>query len=154
MRNILGMFVLAATLVCLRAGEAQWLTSLPGAKEQAAKENKVILLDFTGSDWCPPCKKLKKTVFDSEEFGSYAQKNLVLVEVDFPRSKKQSAELKKANETLSEQFNVDAYPTIILLDSKGKKLTSFIGYDDETPSEYIAKIDKAVAKALKKNEKK
>ena len=63
---------------------AEWLTDLPKALDKAKAENKMVLMDFTGSDWCPPCKALHKTVLTSPEFEAYAQTNLVLVEVDFP----------------------------------------------------------------------
>src|SRR3954470_8139378 len=118
MRKICQFLFLAAVVATLRA-EPTWLTKLDKAKAKAQKENKAVLLDFTGSDWCPPCMKLKKTVFDSSEFQKFAAKHLVLVEVDFPRGKKLkdlSEEQQMANKALAQQFDVDAFPTVILLD--------------------------------------
>src|SRR3954466_2554744 len=94
---------LIACCALLRAGaeELKWLTDLPKAQAQAKKENKLVMLDFTGSDWCIWCKKLNAEVFSKPEFADYAKKNLVLVEVDFPNGKEQSAELKKANQELA-----------------------------------------------------
>jgi len=126
--------------------DAEWMTDFGKAKEKAKAENKVMVMNFTGSDWCPPCKALHKNVFDSTEFVEFAKRNLVLVEVDFPTSKKQSEELKKANDDLAKQFNVDGYPTVIILDSTGKELSRDSGYGGEKPKEFIAKIE-----ALKKN---
>jgi protein disulfide-isomerase len=127
------------------AVELPWLTDLAAAQAQAQSENKMILLDFTGSDWCPPCKALHKTVLTSDEFADFAKNNLVLVEVDFPHSKPQSEELKKANQNLSERFAIEGYPTVIVLDASGKQLSKDVGYDGAKPKEFIAKIE-----ALKK----
>src|SRR6266568_8131270 len=88
------------------AAELEWLTDLPKAQAQAKKENKLVMLDFTGSDWCGFCIKLNKEVLSKPEFAEYAKKNLVLVEVDFPRRKALSAEQKKANESLQGKYNV------------------------------------------------
>lgn len=101
----------------------------------------MVLLDFTGSDWCGWCKVLKKEVFQTPEFLDYAKKNLVLVEVDFPQRKKQSAELKKANEELQERFKVRYYPTIILLNSAGKVLGE-LGYQEGGAKPFIAELEK------------
>ena len=87
-------------------GRLAWSTDLPKAMEQAKAEKKAVLLDFTGSDWCPPCKELHKKVLVSKEFEDYAETKLVLVVVDFPKSKPQSDELKKANEALAPASSV------------------------------------------------
>jgi thioredoxin-related protein len=132
-----------STLLLLQvsAAEGEWLTDFEKAKEKAKTENKMVLMDFTGSDWCPPCKALHKNVLSSAEFVEYAKKNLVLVEVDFPRSKEQSAELKKANKALAKKFSVEAYPTIVVLDSSGKELSKKAGYGGEKAKDFIAKIE-------------
>lgn len=106
----------------LHAAEPDWLTDLPQALIQAKKENKLVLLDFTGSDYCAPCLALAKNVFSKDDFLNYAKTNLVLVQVDFPITKKQSEELQKANEALQDKFKVEGYPTIILLDADGKEI--------------------------------
>src|SRR5438128_6685853 len=100
---------LIACWALLQAGaeELQWMTDLPKAQAKAKAENKLVMMDFTGSDWCGWCIKLNKEVFSKPEFAEYAKKNLVLVEVDFPTKKKQSPELKKANEGLQEKYKVD-----------------------------------------------
>src|SRR3954452_14411391 len=111
-----------ALVQAVSGAEATWMTDLAKATAAAKQDQKMVLLDFTGSDWCPPCKALHKNVLTSKEFSDFAKDNLVLVEVDFPRSKKQSAELKKANKALQEQFSVTGYPTIVVLDPDGKEL--------------------------------
>jgi len=146
MKELLVAFLTTVVLFQVSAADAEWLTDFAKAKEKAKTENKMILMDFTGSDWCPPCKALHKNVLTAAEFVEYAKKNLVLVEVDFPTNKKQSAELKKANAELAKKFGIEAYPTIIVLNSAGKELSKNAGYGGEKAKEFIAKID-----ALKKN---
>ena len=132
------------------AAELEWLTDLAKAKSQAKAENKLVLMDFTGSDWCPPCKALKKNVFSSEEFATFAKANLVLVEVDFPHTKsvmeKQSAELKKANEALSTKFDIESFPTVVILSSNGKQLSKESGYAGASAKEFIANLEKFLKK--------
>src|SRR5437867_10529337 len=112
---------LIAGWALLQAGaeELQWLTDMPKAQAQAKKENKLVIMDFTGSDWCGWCIKLNKEVFSKPEFAEYAKKNLVLVEVDFPRAKKETEELKKTNQQLKEKYQIQCYPTIIVLNGEG-----------------------------------
>ncbi len=99
-----------------------WQTDLSKAQAQAKKENKLVMLDFTGSDWCGWCIKLNAEVFSKPEFEEYAKKNLVLVEVDFPRKKKLSEEQQKANNALQAKYKIEGYPTIIVLDGDGKQV--------------------------------
>lgn len=136
-------------LACWAAAQlnaAEWLTDLPKALEKAKTEKKLVLLEFTGSDWCPPCKLLHETVLTSKEFGAYADKNLILVEADFPQKKAQSDELKKANQALSDKFKIEGYPTVILLDAGGKVLNKDEGYGGAKPAEFIAGLEKAKKK--------
>ena len=137
-----------ALLVCLMAGqllaaEGDWLTSLQDALAQAKKENKRALLDFTGSDWCPPCKALHEKVLTSSDFVDYAKKNLVLVLVDFPASKPQSPDLQKANSALHDKYNVAGFPTLLLLKPDGMPIWTNLGYSGEAPSDIIAQINQA-----------
>ncbi|MCE9588050.1 MAG: thioredoxin family protein [Verrucomicrobia bacterium] len=99
-----------------------WLTDYDAALASAAKQNKKVLLDFTGSDWCPGCIRLKKQVFDMPQFKDFADKNLVLVEIDKPYQKTLPAKLAKQNEELADQYQIDKLPTIILLSPQGKIL--------------------------------
>lgn len=137
------MLSLAAVLALTAgyAAEGNWQTDLPKAQSQAAKEKKMVLLDFTGSDWCGWCIKLNKEVFSQPEFQNYAKANLVLVEVDFPRRKKLSAEQKKANDALAKKYDIQGYPTIIVLDGQGKKLGE-LGYQPGGPKAFIASLEK------------
>ncbi len=136
--------LLAATLASftLLAAEGEWLTDLAKAQEKAKAEKKFVLIDFTGSDWCPPCKNLHKTVLVAPEFTQFAKDNLVLVEIDFPNGKPQSAELKAANKELAKKFKVEGYPTVIVLDAAGKEVFKEVGYGGTPAKDYVAKLAK------------
>ena len=119
----------------------QWGTDLPAALDQARSENKCVLMDFTGSDWCPWCMKLDQEVFSSPQFAAFARNKLVLVRVDFPHNMPQSDELRRANANLASRFKVDSYPTCILLNSSGKELRRENGYVPGGPVEFTARFD-------------
>ncbi len=141
------IFGLIACLGLLPAGaaELQWMTDLPKAQALAKTEKKMVMLDFTGSDWCGWCIKLNKEVFSQPEFIEYAQKNLVPVEVDFPSKKKQSEIQKKANEALQAKYQVEGYPTIIVLNSAGEKIGQ-LGYQPGGPKAFIKELEKLKGK--------
>ena len=131
------------------AGTApEWLADLPKAVAQAKKENKTVLVDFTGSDWCIWCIRLHEEVFSKPEFAEYAKKNLVLAVIDFPNSKPQSEELKKTNKALAEKYAIEGYPTVVVLDGEGKEIGR-LGYGPGGPKPFIEKVD-----ALKAERKK
>jgi len=148
-RLLVALFVIAGFLATQPPARAElsWGTDLNAALAQAKKEKKHVLLDFTGSDWCGPCIRLKKEVFDSKEFADYAAKNLVLVEVDFPRKKKQSTELVKSNEALQKKYKTDGQvPTIIILNADGKEISRTVGNVLNGAKDWIAKFDEAKKK--------
>lgn len=124
-----------------RVPTALWRNDLPGALKQAQSDHKLVLLDFTGSDWCPWCMKFDHEVLSTSRFAAYAQNKLVLVKVDFPRHTLQDAKLRKANETLAKRFNVDSFPTYILLNSDGKELGRQEGYVSGGPDAFIKELD-------------
>jgi len=139
---------LLACVALLQAGAAElkWMTDLSLAKTKAKAEKKLVMLDFTGSDWCGWCIRLNKEVFSKPEFAEYAAKNLVLVEVDFPRKKQQTEEMKKANQTLQEKYDIKGYPTIIVLNGAGSKIGE-TGYMEGGPKAFIAELDKIKKKS-------
>jgi thiol:disulfide interchange protein len=121
--------------------ELQWVTDLPKAQTTAKNENKLIFMDFNGSDWCPPCKELR-SVLSSKAFVNYAKTNLVLVDIDFPRGKEQPEGLKKANAALSEKYNIEGFPTVIVLDSQGKELSRTVGFNGQSATQLIDELEK------------
>lgn len=141
------MLSLAATFAF--AGGAGWESDFAKAAERAKKENKPMLLDFTGSDWCGWCIKLDKEVFSKKAFKDYAESSLVLVEVDFPQGKKQSAKEKKQNEELQQKYGVSGYPTIILLSSDGQKVLGKTGYRSGGPDAYVKHLKEIIGSGAK-----
>jgi thiol-disulfide isomerase/thioredoxin len=124
----------------LSSAEPVWLADLEAAKAQGVKENKPVLVDFTGSDWCPPCKALHKVVFESPEFAE-AAKGYVLVELDFPRTISQPPELKAKNREWQQKYAVNSFPTVLLLDAKsGDVFGRAAGFGGQTAKEYLAKL--------------
>ncbi|MBA3542911.1 MAG: thioredoxin family protein [Chthoniobacterales bacterium] len=121
--------------------EAKWLTDFDPAQSEARTENKMLLINFTGSDWCPPCIMLHRQILSQPEFAEYAAKNLVLLEIDFPHTKEQSAALKAANEKLAERYGIYGFPTVIVLDFSGKKVGE-LGYMPGGPEAFIAELEK------------
>ncbi len=95
-----------------KAENEGWEVNIEKAYEISKKTGKPILANFTGSDWCGWCKKLKREVFDHQEFKDWAKENVVLVELDFPRSKQIPDDIKAQNNSLRQAFNVMGYPTI------------------------------------------
>lgn len=146
MKRILMTAVLAWACLSVGAHGAEWLTDLAKAKELAKAEKKTVLVNFTGSDWCGYCIKLKKEVFDTEEFAKFAKDKLVLVEIDFPRKKAQSEEVKKANRELQKQYKVEGFPTLVFLNGEGKKLGEEVGYGGGGPKAFLAKVEPYVGK--------
>jgi thioredoxin-related protein len=138
MKKLLIGLLACGSLSLAQAEELHWMTDLPKAQEQAKKEHKMVMLDFTGSDWCGWCIKLNKEVFSKPEFAEYAKKNLVLVEVDFPRHKELPKAQKDANEALSEKYKITGFPTIVVLDGEGKKVGE-LGYES-SPKPFIEKL--------------
>ena len=109
-----------------------WLTDFEAAKKQAVAEKKPIMMFFTGSDWCGWCQRLHEDVLDKSEFQKLAGDKLVLLELDFPRSKKLPDAVKKQNDELGKKFKVDGYPTVVVLASDGEtELDRTVGYDTD-----------------------
>ena len=142
MKKLIALSALFALSSSLLAGEG-WMGNIEKALEIAKKEKKQVLIDFTGSDWCPPCIALKKNVFDSKEFKAYAKDNLVLVELDFPRRKKIDPKQKAYNSAQQKKYGIRGFPTVILLDAKGKELMKSVGYRKGPVNAYINKIKDA-----------
>ena len=116
-----------------------WKENLEQAVAQAKKENKAVLVNFTGSDWCIWCKRLNSEVFTQKEFEDYAKNNLVLVKLDFPKDIPQTNETKLYNNTLAQKFGIQGFPTILIMNSKGD-LVAKTGYQPGGPAKYVDHI--------------
>ncbi|MAW95918.1 MULTISPECIES: thioredoxin family protein [unclassified Leeuwenhoekiella] len=121
----------------------EWQNDFGKAKSLAAKQDKPIILVFQGSDWCAPCIKLNKEIWETEAFQSYAKDHYVMLQADFPRKAKNAlpAAQQEANNKLAETYNKNGYfPLVVVLDKNGKVLGN-AGYEKTTPAAYIKKID-------------
>jgi len=120
-----------------------WLTSFEEAKSIASKENRKIVLVFSGSDWCGPCIKLDNEIWKTDEFQSYAKNNFVMIRADFPRRKKNAlnSEQQEHNNKLAEAYNKNGFfPLVVVFDSTGKHIGE-TGYKKKSPKEYIKIIE-------------
>lgn len=142
MKKIVILMIACCALLQVHAAELDWTTDVPAAVAKAKAENKTVLLDFTGSDWCGWCIKFKNEAINTPEFQDFAAKNLVLVELDFPRKKPQSAELKQANKALGEKYNITGYPTFVFLNKDGKEIGRQEGYESGGAKAFIDKINR------------
>ena len=134
------------------AGEGSWTSDFAAAKKEAAESKKDLLMDFTGSDWCGWCIKLKKEVFDCDSFKAGVKDKFVLMEVDFPHDeKKLSAETKKQNAELAKQYPVSGYPSILLCDATGKPYAT-TGYEAGGPEAYVKILDSLQTRKTKRDE--
>ncbi len=122
-----------------------WLTSWDAAAKESKKTGKPILMDFTGSDWCGWCIKLKKEVFDTPQFKSWAAKKVVLLELDFPRKTPQDAKIKEQNEKLSEKYSISGFPTIVFANAKGEQIGT-LGYAEGGPAAWTKLADEQLKK--------
>ena len=144
MKQLSSLFVLFLFLfTSCNNGQAsdnlKWETNLEQAVAQAKKENKAVLVNFTGSDWCIWCKRLSSEVFSQKEFEDYARKNLVLVKLDFPRSIQQTNATKYYNNSLAQKYGIQGFPTILILNSKGD-LVDKTGYQPGGAANYVKYI--------------
>lgn len=139
------------SLVCCSYAQTDvvWETNYQQAVERAEKENKLIMMEFTGSDWCPPCMMLKEQVLGKKQFIEKVKDKIVLLELDFPQNKEQSEELKKQNNELAEKHTVKAFPSIIFINPKGEVVKRFLGSVDM--GQMLKHIDEALEKAKELN---
>jgi len=144
LKNLMMVFVLVFLSVSACGSdtpgdELNWTTNLEQAIEQAKKENKAVLVNFTGSDWCVWCKKLSGEVFSQDEFAEYAKENLILVMLDFPRSIQQPDEIKAYNQSLAKKYGIRGFPTILIFNSSGNMVAK-TGYQSGGAANYVEHI--------------
>lgn len=135
--TLLALFLLTGGAL---ADKGTWHTDWESAAAESKKTGKPVLIDFTGSDWCGWCIKLKKEVFDTAAFKTWATKKVVLLEIDFPRGKPQSDKVKEKNQALAQKYGVQGFPTIIFAKADGKALGKY-GYDQGGPSVWTKKAE-------------
>ena len=149
MRVLLPVLILGFIFASLSAGEdSTWIVGWKAASTKATESKRPVLANFTGSDWCGWCKKLKKEVFDTKEFLDWAKTSVVLLEVDFPHGKALPAALKKENDALSKKHKVEGFPTILIMSSEGKVLGE-LGYMEGGPKPWLKSAEEIIAKGQK-----
>ncbi len=126
------------------AGARDWETNYEAAAARAKADGKYLLLNFTGSDWCGWCVKLKKEVFDKYEFKRFARENLVCVELDFPKSKRLPRQLSEQNEQLNKKFGIRGFPTILILSPDGRTVVQ-TGYRAGGAKKYVEYLQGVIA---------
>jgi len=135
--------VAALTSSAFASTPAGWSTDLDQAFEKAKIENKSVLVEFTGSDWCPPCIAMRKNVFSKKEFVDAASKNYILVELDFPKGDKAIAE---KNEPLAKKYTIEGFPTVVLFNSDQKEFSRFYASEYPKTEDFLKHIDEALQK--------
>ena len=123
----------------LNSFSQNWLNNFDEAKQVAQSKDQKIILVFSGSDWCAPCIKLEKEIWETEEFKAFSKSNFVMLRADFPRRKKNvlSKDLQEQNNNLAEKYNKNGFfPLVVILDENGKVLGE-TGYKKTTPKAYI-----------------
>ena len=133
---------LAALLIATAARAADWTEDYSAGLARARKEHKLLVLDFTGSDWCVWCQRTDREVFSTQKFKDYADQNLVLVKVDFPNSIPQTDEVKAQNARLKDKYQIEGFPTLIVLDPSEKVVVKQVGYLEGGPDAFIAELPK------------
>jgi thioredoxin-related protein len=153
-RNVLlavGTAAILSLTVAAQAAEG-WVLDFEKAKAQAAKEGKSILMEFTGSDWCPPCISLQKNVLSKDVFKTEMPKSFVLLKLDSPRDKsKQTPEEIEQYNTLSAKYGIRGVPTIFLADAKGRPYYESVGYSGDPADKYVANLKEQLGTLAKRN---
>ena len=144
MKHLRRLFAFAAALVLIAsaARAADWTENYAAAVAQAKKEHKMVLLDFTGSDWCVWCQRTDKEVFDTQKFKDFADQKLILVKLDFPKEKPQTDAIKDQNAKLSEKYGIEGFPTLVVLDPDQKVIYNQVGYKEGGPDAFIDHLTK------------
>ncbi len=149
MKKVTVAILLSTALFYTATARAQspWVTDYKKAQDEAKTNHRLVLLNFTGSDWCGWCTQLDRAILKQQQFMDYASKNLVLVVLDYPRRngpawKAQSLELKKQNMELAEKFNIEGFPTLVVLSPDGKTVWRYDGYYGGGLAAFLAELDK------------
>ena len=143
LRSILALAILfSVELAFCAKADSTWQTDYKKAQEEAKANKKLLLVDFTGSDWCGYCIRFDREILSKPQFKDYASKNLVLLEVDFPRRKQQTVTLREQNQRLAEEYQIEGFPTVVVLNSDGRKVWRYDGYFPAGADAFIAELEK------------
>jgi len=147
-KTLLALVLMLAVVTLGRAATETWMTDLDAARARAAKEGKNLLIEFTGSAWCPPCKALHAEVLTTPQFAAFSR-NLVLVALDYPPLSERTPEKIAANPKLAalmklkEKYGAPGFPTMLLYTASGDELARIVGYEAGSgPARYLAQLQK------------
>jgi thiol:disulfide interchange protein len=138
---LLTIAVASFALVSTAGADDGWMTDIDTAIAKAKKEKKNVLVEFTGSDWCPPCIMMHEKVFSKKKFTDAAKKNFILVKIDIPNKDK---ELKKKNAKVMDKYGVNSVPTVVLFDSDGEEFHRFSASQFPSIESFLAHLDQAL----------
>jgi len=122
--------------------DSAWATDYKKAQDEAKANHKLVFLNFTGSDWCGYCIQFDRVILSQPQFKDYATKNLILVEIDFPRRKPQAVETRKQNQELAERYEIEGFPTLVVLNGEGKTVWRYEGFYTGGIAAFLAELDK------------
>ncbi|XZF15725.1 thioredoxin family protein [Chitinophagaceae bacterium MMS25-I14] len=128
---------------CVLMSFTNWQSGFEQAKQQAKERHQLILLNFSGSDWCGPCIRMHKEIFESAVFSNLADSALIVINADFPRNKKNQPDLqtKKRNEALADRYNAEGkFPFTVLLNADGKIIKSWEGLPKESAVQFTGDL--------------
>ena len=137
---VLGADIELIDLAAQAKAEKSWTEDFPAAQLRATEQKKRLFVDFTGSDWCPPCIALHKKVLTQAEFLQHAKDRYVLVKVDFPRNKPQADPQREANQILARAYRVQSFPTVLVLEANGTEVQRLNGYNGSSPAVFIKSL--------------
>lgn len=137
---VLGADIELIDLAAQAEAEKAWTEDFPAAQLRATEQKKRLFVDFTGSDWCPPCIALHDKVLTQPEFLQHAKEHFVLVKVDFPRNKPQADPQREANQILARAYRVQSFPTVLVLEANGTEVQRLNGYNGGSPADFIKSL--------------
>ena len=146
---ILIMMLILISSTTVFSQEITWYENYEEAKTVVQDSGKTLLINFTGSDWCSWCIKLKDEVFNKESFNKYAKENLVLMIADFPKRKVLANEIKIQNQQLASKFGVRGFPTVVLLNSE-LEVIGITGYQEGGENNYVKHLKAIISKKNRK----
>lgn len=139
--NRIALLVVAWMLAAAPLARAElWLTDFAAARAQAARENRPVLINFSGSDWCGWCMRLDAEVFSTPAFITFAAQRLVCVQIDFPRRTQLPDALVAQNRSLKQAYGVEGYPTVLITTPQGQVIAR-TGYRAGGPQAYVEHLD-------------
>ncbi len=142
-KQLLTIALATIALSSVATAGAGWMTDIDSALAKAKKENKNVLIEFTGSDWCPPCIMMDKKVFSKTEFTDAAKKNFILVKIDIPNKDKA---LKKKNGKVMKKYSVRGVPTVLLFGSDGNEFHRFSAAQYPSIEQFLAHLKGSLEK--------